>query len=106
MDGPSALNREQAESAIRVTIGIDWVIVGGESGRDARTMHPDWAKSLRAQCAVADVPFLFKQWGEWLPDNQNPAVSAPHDPSGAIRVGKKASGRLLDGRTHDKFPKP
>lgn len=50
--------------------GVDWVIVGGESGPGARPMHPDWARSLRDQCAVAGVPFLFKQWGEWLPINQ------------------------------------
>lgn len=47
--------------------GIDWVVVGGESGREARPMHPDWALSLRDQCAAAGVPFLFKQWGEWAP---------------------------------------
>jgi protein gp37 len=46
---------------------LDWVIVGGESGPGARPMHPDWARSLRDQCAVAFVPFLFKQWGEWAP---------------------------------------
>lgn len=51
---------------------IDWVIVGGESGPHARPMHPDWARSLRDQCAAAGVPFLFKQWGEWLPLNQTP----------------------------------
>lgn len=44
---------------------IDWVIVGGESGPHARPMHPDWARSLRDQCAAAGVPFLFKQWGSW-----------------------------------------
>lgn len=44
---------------------IDWVIVGGESGPGARPMHPEWARSLRDQCAAAGVPFLFKQWGEW-----------------------------------------
>ena len=44
---------------------IDWVIVGGESGHGARPMHADWARSLRDQCAVAGVPFLFKQWGSW-----------------------------------------
>ena len=52
-------------SAIFDDIGIDWVIVGGESGPHARPMHPDWARSLRDQCAAAGVPFLFKQWGEW-----------------------------------------
>lgn len=44
---------------------LDWVICGGESGPKARPMHPDWARSLRDQCAAAGVPFLFKQWGEW-----------------------------------------
>lgn len=46
---------------------IDWVICGGESGPQARPMHPDWVRSLRDQCAAAGVPFHFKQWGEWLP---------------------------------------
>ncbi|MGV2188802.1 DUF5131 family protein [Agrobacterium vitis] len=46
---------------------LDWVVAGGESGRNARPMHPDWARSLRDQCATAGVPFLFKQWGEWAP---------------------------------------
>jgi len=46
---------------------IDWVIAGGESGPQARPSHPDWFRSLRDQCAEADVPFLFKQWGEWKP---------------------------------------
>lgn len=46
---------------------IDWVVVGGESGPKARPMHPAWARSLRDQCAAAGVPFLFKQWGEWVP---------------------------------------
>ncbi len=45
--------------------GIDWVIVGGESGHQARPMHPSWPRSIRNQCHVAGVPFLFKQWGEW-----------------------------------------
>lgn len=45
--------------------GLDWVVVGGERG--PRPMHPDWARSLRDQCAAAGVPFLLKQWGDWLP---------------------------------------
>jgi protein gp37 len=49
---------------------VHWVIVGGESGHGARPMHPDWARSLRDQCAAAGVPFLFKQWGEWMPIGQ------------------------------------
>jgi protein gp37 len=44
---------------------IDWVIVGGESGTNARPMHPDWVRTLRDQCIKAEVPFFFKQWGEW-----------------------------------------
>jgi protein gp37 len=47
--------------------GLDWVIVGGESGPGARPMHPDWARSLRDQCVGAGVPYLFKQWGEYQP---------------------------------------
>ncbi len=46
---------------------LDWVIVGGESGHGARPMHPNWARSLRDQCQAAEVPFFFKQWGEWAP---------------------------------------
>jgi protein gp37 len=48
--------------------GIDWVIAGGESGPAARPSHPDWFRTLRDQCAEADVPFFFKQWGSWIPD--------------------------------------
>lgn len=83
--------------------GIDWVVVGGESGDKARPMHPDWARSLRDQCAAAGVPFLFKQWGEWLPDNQN-QNGGTRSGMGAIKVGKKAAGRLLDGVQHDGYP--
>ena len=46
---------------------LDWVICGGETGPKARPMHPDWARSLRNQCAAAGVPFFFKGWGEYLP---------------------------------------
>jgi protein gp37 len=63
--------------------GIHWVIVGGESGAGARPMHPDWARSLRDQCETAGVAFHFKQWGG---------------------TNKKATGRILDGRTWDQFP--
>ena len=87
---------------------IDWVIVGGESGPGARPMHPDWVRSIRDQCVAAGVPFFFKQWGEFLPDQQNPEMTehARQNSPGscAIRVGKKAAGRLLDGRTWDEMP--
>lgn len=50
--------------------GIDWVIAGGESGPGARPMHPDWVRNIRKQCQKQDVPFFFKQWGEWIPSEQ------------------------------------
>ena len=98
---------------------LDWIICGGESGPGARPMHPDWARSLRDQCQVAGVPFFFKQWGEWLPVSQSLHLSAgkisevPYhcwdaDPkptsAHSVRVGKKAAGRLLDGREWNEFP--
>lgn len=73
---------------------IDWVICGGESGGGARPMDIEWPRQLRDQCAAANVPFLFKQWGAHAPDVH-----------GRFRkVSKKLAGRLLDGRTHDGFP--
>ncbi len=128
--------------------GIDWVIVGGESGPGARPMHPDWVRSIRDQCRAAGVAFFFKQWGEWHPGDlhepyltrclrgevrsvivahdgtayQHGELAYPDGPrrSDAIRaghekatngrlttmyrVGKKAAGRELDGRTDDARP--
>lgn len=63
--------------------GIDWVIVGGESGPGARPMHRDWAVDLRDRCIAADIPFFFKQWGG---------------------VNKKRNGRILDRRTWNDLP--
>jgi protein gp37 len=129
--------------------GLDWVVAGGESGPDARPMHPDWIRSIRDQCAAAGVPFLFKQWGEWREFDNGSKPGEPHDemdvgseiadayfyaainpgfvatdgrlfkggqagrrslppdtPCRLIeRVGKKAAGRTLDGRTHDDYPR-
>jgi protein gp37 len=79
---------------------LGWVIAGGESGRGARPMHPDWARLLRDQCDAAGVPFLFKQWGEWAPAGPAPITGA----RGMARVGKKDAGRELDGRTWDGMP--
>jgi len=87
--------------------GIDWVIAGGESGPAARPMHPQWARSLRDQCAAARVPFLFKQNGEWVSVSEVAGAGAHHqfeDGSTVRRVGKRAAGRTLDGETHDGFP--
>ena len=69
---------------------IDWVIVGGESGRGARPMQADWARGARDDCQNADVAFHFKQWGAYGPD-------------GILRP-KHDNGRELDGRTWDEFP--
>ena len=63
--------------------GIDWVIVGGESGPGARPMSVDWVRGIRDQCRGAGVPFFFKQWGG---------------------VRKRETGRRLDGRTYNQFP--
>ncbi len=70
--------------------GIHWVITGGESGHGSRPANPDWYRSLRDQCVAAGVAFHFKQWGD-IDEHGN-------------RVGKKAAGRLLDGRTWDELP--
>ena len=129
---------------------IDWVVCGGESGKKARPMHPEWARTLRDQCVAAGVPFLFKQWGEWKPisemadgesdtlyhsnriakecNEQNSlddiygktcrvettaiggggeyGVDAAYRNNGLqlFRMGKKVTGRLLDGRSHDDYP--
>lgn len=86
----------------------DWVIVGGESGPNARPMYIEWARSLRDQCAAAGVPFFFKQWGEWYDEA---TVVAPeirgtkYESQRLVRVGKKRAGRLLDGKEHNQFPK-
>lgn len=110
--------------------GIDWVIAGGESGPGARPVHPDWVRSIRDQCVEAGVPFFFKQWGEWgLKGSVEGAKVSDFgvlDPEGTfyhghtgwngrpidpdtneaymVRVGKKKSGRLLDGREWNEFP--
>ena len=106
---------------------LDWVIVGGESGTAARPMHPDWARDLRDQCAAAGVPFLFKQWGEWVPrgpeswgypivdhvprrritdagDNGQDLAAEGGNDVWMQRAGKRAAGRQLDGAQHDGFP--
>jgi protein gp37 len=70
--------------------GIHWVIVGGESGRGARPMNPEWVRKVRDQCESAGVPFFFKQWGAWGPDG--------------VRRSKKANGRTIDGKSWSQLP--
>lgn len=135
---------------------IDWVIVGGESGPDARPMHPDWVRSIRDQCRDAGIAFHFKQWGEWLPISEMSSeetdalyksnrIAREYETQATLdelygctcrvatnvvrydgkygpidevrfeaiagvlamqtfRIGKKAAGRELDGRTWDEMP--
>jgi hypothetical protein len=111
---------------------LDWVIGGGESGKGARPMHPDWACDIRDQCAAADVPFFFKQWGDWEialdRDHDDPDWRldytndyVDHGKSKWLNleggcgfhgerfhvmrnVGTKRAGRLLDGVEHNAMP--
>ena len=116
----------------RLGPALDLVIAGGESGRGARPMHPDWARSLRDQCVASGVPFFFKQVGEWAVEidreRDDPDWRADYSRKFANegqtrwlnidggsgfhgerfhvmrRVGKARAGRLLDGRTWDQMP--
>lgn len=129
-----ALSKERAPWEFNAGVDhgfLDWVICGGESGKGARPMHPDWARGLRDQCAAAGVPFFFKQWGEWEPTGPNfslhsgfvhpegkaakwprpegfgeygPAELARRGFRHMSRVGKKCAGRLLDDVEHNEFP--
>ncbi|MAU46139.1 MAG: hypothetical protein CMP09_15240 [Yangia sp.] len=106
--------------------GIDWVIVGGESGPGARPMHPDWARTIRDQCKAAGVPFFFKQWGAWKPtraatpsdlvdarrslilspDGRQSSGLMPYPPEAWVveNIGKRAAGRILDERLWSEAP--
>lgn len=113
--------------------GIDWVIVGGESGPGARPMHPDWVRNIQKQCQEQNVPFFFKQWGEWsvvyernkggTTDNYfNDAETEYYNKYRRLnfaggcgfhgenvcyfdKVGKSKSGAILDGKEYKEFPK-
>lgn len=87
-------------------VKLDWVIGGFESGAAARQGDIDHARLLRDHCAAANVPFLWKQNGEWLPA-ELATMTRNHSTlsSGMVRVGKKAAGRLLDGVEHNEFPR-
>ncbi|SFG65743.1 phage Gp37/Gp68 family protein [Methylobacterium gossipiicola] len=110
---------------------LDWVIVGGESGAQARPTHPAWVRAIRDQCATAGTAFFFKQWGSWQPrawcrdggthamregsgqisfqaiqshPNSIERVGAGPEWSAFALVGKKAAGRALDGEEHNGMP--
>jgi len=84
----------------------DWIIVGGESGNGARPMHPDWARSIRDQCAAAGVPFFFKQWGGYLPAGQLMTDGRLWSPASgnSLHATKSLAGRFLDGVEHNAMP--
>jgi protein gp37 len=105
---------------------IDWIVVGGESGPGARPMHPGWARALRDQCAEAQVPFFFKQWGDWSPRDawvrgflaasmvairsdgsacDDYADEFEPDGQRFERIGKGRAGRLLDGIEYNGMPR-
>lgn len=104
---------------------IDWVVCGGETGKESRPMFPTWAQGLRDQCLAADVPFFFKQWGDWYPllewkasnvrnklymwEDGSTEVDVYHkDGKGGqimAKIGKKAAGNLLDFAEYRAMPK-
>jgi protein gp37 len=94
--------------------GIDWVIVGGESGPGARPMNPDWVREIRDMCLHAGVAFLFKQWGNWSPNRRDKkegetfAFRLTVDEAGSEPMyfyGRKSeAGRTLDGVIWDQYP--
>lgn len=110
--------------------GIDWVICGGESGHKARPMHPDWVRNIQRQCEEQNVPFFFKQWGEFTPvkssieylelpktywidfngqvttvEKRIPSFLQYNRVSAMKKIGKTKSGALLDGKEYKEFPK-
>lgn len=125
-----AWRRRDGTPVLGIRPRLDWIICGGESGDGARPMHPDWARSVRDQCVAAGVPFFFKQWGEWCPPvsgvayntakgraQKTPAFIVDHAglvhcfhhpsherPQTMIRIGKKRSGRILDGTQWHQMP--
>lgn len=119
--------------ALRTGASIHWVILGGESGNakdlpgkppTIKPLHPDWVRDIQKQCEGHNIPFFFKQWGEWLPINQqDPAITLPDkmkgwtepeksgwtDPENRqlwLKAGTDKSGHLLDGKSYREFPKP
>ena len=92
---------------------IDWIIVGGESGPHSRPLDPAWAVGLRDFCQARRIPFLFKQWGHWAPE-ETPHNLVRRPKTASIRngtqvtkmiaLGKSRAGKLLDGLQHDGVP--
>jgi len=110
--GPMGFDETGSQPEKTKINGLGWVICGGESGPGARPMHLDWARNLRDQCQAAEVPYFFKQHGEWkhvptVEDSRIFGKSLKLFPELGVtfaKVGKKKAGRLLDRRTWDDMP--
>jgi protein gp37 len=102
--GGFALHRPLTSPQGRKYPGIDWIIVGGETGKGARPMDPEWVRKIRDDCRAAGVPFFMKQWGDWHPDALRFTDTQGRCPPPGMRVGKAKAGRLLDGVLHDALP--
>ncbi len=92
---------------------LDWVIVGGETGHNARPMHPDWVCGIQKQCEDAQVPFFFKSWGEWMKLNDTMCYNKAFknkqwfnfDPDTSVcKVGKKLTGNKINRVEYLEFP--
>lgn len=99
---------------------LDLIICGGESGKEARAMHPAWEERLRRACAGTATAYFFKQWGEWVPDHEfnglgdfeavtierdnNPFAMVKLDRVTMLKVGKGRSGDLIRGERYQAFP--
>ena len=106
------INFNHIDHPCNVMSFMNWIIVGGESGRNARPMHPEWVRAIKVQCENKNIPFFFKQWGVWQPYENGVEFSFPDDPLfincdgiGMYRLkGWKKQGRILDGKTYDELP--
>lgn len=125
LEGSIWLSGSCGESSRTITCAkLHWVIVGGESGKNARPMHPDWVRNLRDQCQASNTPFFFKQWGKYAPnwdtgnyfndgDLWGPTCGGGYIAGfGERKTGihmspmlKSASGNTIDRKQHLEFPK-
>jgi protein gp37 len=125
---PFRSHTQAGSMIVRTKPKLDWLIVGGESGPNARPPHPQWFRDVRDQCQAAGVPFFFKQFGEWAPWKpdlggrmvyvNHEGIVYPPDPLASqpkshlndasatpmVKVGKKKADALLDGREWREFP--
>jgi protein gp37 len=103
------------EGTGRNPTALDWIVLGGETGPGARSMHPDWVRSVRDQCQEAGVPFFFKSWGEWLRAGScgggaenyakmSKKLMATDDENLFERIGHKFTGHLIDGKEWRQLP--